>query len=127
LKSGRKGDENKFNKKFGVYYTPREIVHYMSQESLINYLHTVVNQELRKQPVRTPKQIKLIGPADSEQLGFHTDKEIVDKKAIEELIKYGEQFTENEQVIEEKKKETNTYNYQLLPDIRKNAKVIDEN
>ena len=126
LKSGRKGEENKFNKKFGVYYTPREIVHYMSQESLINYLHTVVNQELRKQPVRTPKQIKLIGPADSEQLGFHTDKEIVDKKAIEELIKYGEQFTENEQVIEEKKKETKTYKYQLLPDIRKNAKVIDE-
>ena len=126
LKSGRKGEESKFNKKFGVYYTPREIVHYMSQESLINYLHTVVNQELRKQPVRTPKQIKLIGPADPEQLGFHTDKEIVDKKAIEELIKYGEQFTENEQVIEEKKKETKTYNYQLLPDIRKNAKVIDE-
>jgi hypothetical protein len=29
LKSGQKGAENKFNKKFGVYYTPREIVHYM--------------------------------------------------------------------------------------------------
>ncbi|MFQ5771252.1 MAG: class I SAM-dependent DNA methyltransferase, partial [bacterium] len=26
LKSGKKGEENKFNKKFGVYYTPREIV-----------------------------------------------------------------------------------------------------
>ena len=126
LKSGRKGEENKFNKKFGVYYTPREIVHYMCQESLINYLHTVVNQELMKQPVRAPKQIKLIGPEESEQLRFSTDKEIVDKKAIEELIKYGEQFTENEQVVEEKKKETNTYKYQLLPSIRKNAKVIDE-
>ena len=40
LKSGRKGEENKFNKKFGVYYTPREIVHYMCQQSLINYLAT---------------------------------------------------------------------------------------
>ncbi len=38
LKSGKKGEENKFNKKFGVYYTPREIVHYMCQQSLINYL-----------------------------------------------------------------------------------------
>ena len=126
LKSGSKGEENKFNKKFGIYYTPREIVHYMCQESLINYLHAVVNQELMKQPSRAPRQIKLIGPEDTEQLRFHTDNEIVDKKAIEELIKYGEQFTENEQVVEEKKKETNTYKYQLLPDIRKNAKVIDE-
>ena len=126
LKSGSKGEENKFNKKFGIYYTPREIVHYMCQESLINYLHTVVNQELMKQSVRASRQIKLIGPEEPEQLGFHTDKEIVDKKAIEELIKYGEQFTENEQVVEEKKKETKTYKYQLLPGIRKNAKVIDE-
>ena len=126
LKSGSKGEENKFNKKFGIYYTPREIVHYMCQESLINYLHTVVNQELMKQPVRASRQIKLIGPEEPEQLGFHTDKGIVDKKAIEELIKYGEQFTENEQVVEEKKKETKTYKYQLLPGIRKNAKVIDE-
>jgi len=113
LKSGRKGEENKFNKKFGVYYTPRAIVHYMCQESLINYLHTVVNQELMKQPVRALRQIKLIGPEEPEQLGFHTDEEIVGKKAIEELIKYGEQFTENEQVVEEKKKETKTYKYQL--------------
>jgi len=126
LKGGSKGEENKFNKKFGIYYTPREIVHYMCQESLINYLHTVVNQELMKQPVRVSRQIKLIGPEEPEQLGFHTDKEIVDKKAIEELIKYGEQFTENEQVVEEKKKETKTYKYQLLLGIRKNAKVIDE-
>ena len=40
LKSGKTGEENKFNKKFGVYYTPREIVHYMCQQSLINYLAT---------------------------------------------------------------------------------------
>ncbi len=38
LKSGNKGEESKFNKQYGVYYTPREIVHYMCQQSLINYL-----------------------------------------------------------------------------------------
>ncbi|WP_353684050.1 TaqI-like C-terminal specificity domain-containing protein [Thermodesulfovibrio sp. 3907-1M] len=38
LKSGKKGEETKFNKEYGVYYTPREIVHYMCQESLISYL-----------------------------------------------------------------------------------------
>ncbi|RLC34973.1 MAG: hypothetical protein DRH33_08870, partial [Candidatus Nealsonbacteria bacterium] len=129
---GRKGEENKFNKKFGVYYTPREIVHYMCQKSLINYLHTVVNQELRKQPVRAPKQIKLIGPKEPEQLGFHTDKEVVDKKAIEELIKYGEQFTENEAIalikeqnIEEGKQKSSKTKPQLSESIRKNAKLID--
>lgn len=126
LKSGRKGEENKFNKKFGVYYTPLEIVHYMCQQSLVNYLHTFVNQELMKRPVTAARQIKLIGLEEPEQLGFPIDKEIVDKKAIEELIKYGEQFTENEQVVEKKEKETETYKYQLLPGIRKNAKVIDE-
>jgi len=40
LKSGKKGDESKFNKQYGVFYTPREIVHYMCQQSLINYLAT---------------------------------------------------------------------------------------
>ena len=38
LKPGKKGEETKFNKEYGVYYTPREIVHYMCQESLIEYL-----------------------------------------------------------------------------------------
>lgn len=37
-KSIGSGKENKFNKEFGVYYTPREIVHYMCQKSLEYYL-----------------------------------------------------------------------------------------
>ncbi len=39
LISGKKGEETKFNREYGVYYTPRQIVHYMCQESLINYLN----------------------------------------------------------------------------------------
>ena len=46
LKSGRKGDETKFNKEYGVYYTPREIVHFMCQESLIYFLHSELNQKI---------------------------------------------------------------------------------
>ncbi|MEA3436841.1 MAG: hypothetical protein U9R43_10290 [Thermodesulfobacteriota bacterium] len=52
LQSGRRGEENKFNKKFGVYYTPREIVHYMCKQSLINYLHT------RADEAKLPSSIK---------------------------------------------------------------------
>ncbi len=36
-------EENR-RKGLGAFYTPREIVHYMCQESLINYLDTMVNQ-----------------------------------------------------------------------------------
>ncbi|MCG2715977.1 MAG: BREX-1 system adenine-specific DNA-methyltransferase PglX, partial [Candidatus Marinimicrobia bacterium] len=51
LKSGKKGEENKFNKKFGVYYTPREIVHYMCQQSLINYLATEMDGKVSKESI----------------------------------------------------------------------------
>jgi type I restriction-modification system DNA methylase subunit len=37
-------EENR-RKGLGAYYTPREIVHYMCQESLINYLDTTLNPE----------------------------------------------------------------------------------
>ncbi|MBU2228543.1 MAG: N-6 DNA methylase [Proteobacteria bacterium] len=37
-------EENR-RKGLGSYYTPREIVHYMCQESLINYLDTALNKE----------------------------------------------------------------------------------
>ena len=35
--------EENLRKGLGSYYTPREIVHYMCQESLINYLDTALN------------------------------------------------------------------------------------
>ncbi len=35
----------------GAYYTPREIVHYMCQESLINYLDSAVNERVRSIPL----------------------------------------------------------------------------
>jgi type I restriction-modification system DNA methylase subunit len=37
-------EENR-RKGLGAFYTPREIVHYMCQESLINYLDTTVNRQ----------------------------------------------------------------------------------
>jgi len=40
LKALKTGEESKFNKEYGVYYTPREIVHFMCQQTLIEYLET---------------------------------------------------------------------------------------
>ncbi|MBM4177117.1 MAG: class I SAM-dependent DNA methyltransferase, partial [Ignavibacteria bacterium] len=51
VKSGKKGEENKFNKQYGVYYTPREIVHYMCQQSLINYLATELDGNVNKEVI----------------------------------------------------------------------------
>ncbi len=42
-------EENR-RKGLGAFYTPREIVHYMCQESLINYLDTAVNKERKLVP-----------------------------------------------------------------------------
>ena len=106
LKSGRKGEENRFNKKFGVYYTPREIVHYMCQQSLINYLST--------------------GVAQVSSLS-------IPKKDIETLIHIGEHLIENEEIalikeqsIKDGKQKTSGYKLKLPENIRKNAKLIDD-
>ena len=42
-------EENR-RKGLGAYYTPREIVHYMCQESLVNYLCSTLNQDKERVP-----------------------------------------------------------------------------
>jgi len=49
--------EVKDRKSKGTYYTPREIVHYMCQESLINYLVTELDGKVKKKDVETLVQI----------------------------------------------------------------------
>jgi len=106
LKTGRKGAENKFNKKFGVYYTPREIVHYMCKQSLINYLATRAEEAKPDNPIT--------------------------REDIEDLIEVGELITEHEAVALEKEKsirsgkqKSTEYTALLGDSIRKNASVID--
>ena len=108
LKSGKKGEENKFNKKFGVYYTPREIVHYMCQQSLINYLATSVTQ--------------------ASSLNDHRQDACVTitKEDIEALIHTGEHVSENEARVIQEGKETRTYFHKLPESIRNNAALIDQ-
>lgn len=45
--------EVKDRKSKGTYYTPREIVHYMCQESLINYLATELKDKVAKDEIET--------------------------------------------------------------------------
>ena len=128
LKSGKKGEENKFNKKFGVYYTPREIVHYMCQQSLINYLDTAVNTHKKSITTKPAVQKKIFGPQSPVQQSLTSDfyKPVIPKKDIETLIHTGEQFSENEARVLSKGRETKTYFHQLPESIRKNAKLLDD-
>ncbi len=49
--------EVKDRKSKGTYYTPREIVHYMCQESLVNYLVTELDGKVEKEDIETLIQI----------------------------------------------------------------------
>jgi type I restriction-modification system DNA methylase subunit len=131
LKSGKKGEENKFNKQYGVYYTPREIVHYMCRESLINYLASEYNPQINSYEKLGSSQLSIVSTTSKDgQLELeaeHKSSPTISKKDIEILINYGELFVENETVVELKGKETDTYYYKLPESIRKNAKLIDDN
>jgi len=130
LKSGRKGEENKFNKKFGVYYTPREIVHYMCQQSLINYLHTELNT--------SPVSYQNIGNAQTDAFGNRVKRGQQDltienrsqpeikKEDIETFIKYSDQVREHEAAVQAKGRETRDYSYKIPESIRQNAARIDQ-
>lgn len=101
LKSGKKGDESKFNKQYGVYYTPREIVHYMCQQSLINYLST-----------------------ENSEKGLENSYPTKDDFAT--LILKGEQIKEHDERVAAEGRETATYSFQMPESIRNHAALIDE-
>lgn len=136
LKSGKKGEESKFNKQFGVYYTPREIVHYMCQQSIISYLYAEFNGGITTYEKPGVDQTDMVGNlGKSGQLDLtieHKEKPDIPKEDIETLIHYGERITENEAIAiikeeninEGKQKTTKTKSF-LSESIRNNAQEID--
>jgi hypothetical protein len=113
LRSGKKGDESKFNKEYGVYYTPREIVHYMCQESLINYL---CSQDILD--IENPNNL---------------DANAYRKEDIEKFVRYADLFLENEKKAHEKKEKIERgeqkdtkYEYKMPDSIIRNADFIDK-
>lgn len=82
----------------GAFYTPREIVQYMCQESLITYLDTALN--LQEVPVvaEAPTQATLFGDAPPRQATLTTwaRRERVPREELAKLIRKGEQVKEFE-------------------------------
>jgi hypothetical protein len=120
--------EVKDRKSKGTYYTPREIVHYMCQESLINYLDTAINTgDVSLVPTRPP-QGKLFGQPDPEQATLKAAeyRVIVSREDIEAFVHRGEFVVEHDSRVEAHGKETERYSYKLPESIRQNARLIDE-
>ncbi len=102
LKSGNTGEENKFNKKFGVYYTPREIVHYMCKQSLIYYLTCELDGKVEKEAIEA----------------FVNIGENVSEYDAAALIK--------EELVNKGAQKSTKFKPALLRSIRDNAELIDQ-
>ena len=92
--------EVKDRKSKGTYYTPREIVHYMCRESLINYL-------------------------DEELTGADGDL-FFRREDLEFLIRFGEMIHEHDARVRREGQETKDYSYLIPAPIRARAELIDE-
>ena len=112
--------EDNRRKGLGAFYTPREIVHYMCQESLINYLDTALNGAPASAPAKTEIQGGLFG-AEPTQLSLPPGgkKGAVPREDIETFVRLGEQISHYESV------ETD-YRVKMPKSIEKNAKALEE-
>ena len=114
----------------GAFYTPREIVHYMCQESLIHYLDNAMNSGTSSYQAIDSDQLSIF-PGSANKKGNlkiefeHSDNERVPKKDIETFIREGHFALENDQRVAAKG-ESKTYQYQLPESIRRNADSIDK-
>ena len=121
--------EVKERKSKGSFYTPREIVHYMCQESLINYLDTAMNgnAECSTHDTSVPSaslqggtDIPACAPTQSTtpQTGMS-----VPRSDIESLIHSGDQAAHYEDA---RIRGTKSYRPKLPASIEANARVLDE-
>ncbi|RLD04743.1 MAG: class I SAM-dependent DNA methyltransferase, partial [Chloroflexota bacterium] len=109
----------------GAFYTPRAIVHYMCQESLINYLDTALNlrpDPLAKQP---PVQRDMFGAAKPTQKTMAVMKydSIVPREDIETLIRKGELALQHEAAREAG---AGSYRAVIPASVRAHARELDE-
>lgn len=109
----------------GAFYTPREIVQYMCQESLINYLDTALNRQEVPVVAEAPTQATLFGDTPPRQatLTAWERRERVPREELAKLIRKGEQVKEFEAA---KESGTKAYTYQLAEALRRHAGLLDE-
>src|SRR5690606_25683288 len=115
----------------GAYYTPREIVHYMCQESLIHYLDSAANEYTESYQSLDSDQANLFGGSTDKKGNLKIELEHkgdirVPKEDIEQFIRHGHLVLEHETVVTGKGRETRDYKYKLRESIRKQAQLLDD-
>lgn len=90
----------------GAFYTPREIVHYMCQESLINYLCTELGVN-----------------DDNNNI---SDSACLTKQDIEDFIHHSDKISQLENIATDKENENSKYKHIFSDAIKNNAKAIDK-
>ncbi|MFP4461788.1 MAG: DNA methyltransferase, partial [Thermotogota bacterium] len=115
----------------GAFYTPREIVHYMCQESLIHYLDNTVNHYTESYQSIDSDQTNLFGGSSDKKGNLKIEIENkgdirVPKEDIERFIRHGHLVLEHETTVTGKGKETDSYKYKLPESIRNNAEALDK-
>src|SRR5690606_18151606 len=115
----------------GAFYTPREIVHYMCQESLIHYLDNTVNHYTESYQSIDSDQASLFGGSSDKKGNFKIEVENkgdirVPKEDIQQFIRHGHLVLEHETTVTGKGKETDSYKYKLPESIRNNAEALDK-
>jgi hypothetical protein len=96
LTSGKKGDENRFNRQFGVFYTPRHFVHYMCRQSLIQYLYTELSGKI---PIKDLETLIHLG----EQISAHEARVMARSRETPTYShKLPPSIRENAQVLDDK-------------------------
>lgn len=92
----------------GAFYTPREIVHYMCQESLINYLCTELNV-----------------PDENSHSEPDSKSNDLTKQDISDFIHHSDKLSERENIATQKDDSNSVYVHILSDSIRQNAQSID--
>lgn len=113
----------------GAFYTPREIVHYMCQESLIHYLDNALNTYSKTYQELGNPQISMFGndvKKGQQSLILEKDNILIPKEDIETFIRKGFFTLENDQRVIRVGKETRDYQFQLPESIRNNANLLDQ-
>jgi Alw26I/Eco31I/Esp3I family type II restriction m6 adenine DNA methyltransferase len=108
----------------GSYYTPREIVHYMCQESLINYLDTTLNTSKESIAAAKTRQTGLFAEPEPDQAEFTTKirRELVSRTDLETFIHSGDQAS----YYEAARVEGTGYSRKLPKTIETHARLIDD-
>ncbi|WP_163377800.1 Eco57I restriction-modification methylase domain-containing protein [Cyclobacterium sp. SYSU L10401] len=112
----------------GAFYTPREIVHYMCQESLINYLDNSINNYTPTYQGLGNDQLSITPDEKKGQQLLNIEHSNVNVPLVdlEEFIRKGFFMLENDLRVLREGKETRTYKFQLPESIRTHADALDK-